>query len=141
MRSTNSIVRRILEVLGRPSLLPAPVPVRPRETEGRPITMRDKKMIMKHIDELFAVESRGDCRQTATPAVQDPITEEDQALIMKHSDELFAGSGAGSADTPQVEPGPITEEDKVLIMEHVDKLFYNDGDRRGGRPGEAEPSN
>jgi len=139
MKSIGETLKRIVEAFGKPTAKPVPVPVPPEEIEPGPITRRDKRMIMKHIDELFTTGAEHAVQGPAAPAEAGPITEEDQALIVKHIDELFTRSSDG-VETPEAEPAPITEEDQALIMEHVHELFSRSDERKGGRHGEAEAS-
>ena len=167
MKSIGKALKQIVEAFGKPTAKPVPVTVPPQEIEPGPITRRDKRMIIKHIDELFAMGAdggvqgpitkqdqalivkhidelfatgaEGGVQEPAAQAEAGPITEEDQALIVKHIDELFTRS-SGSVETPEAEAGPITEEDQALIMEHVHELFSPSDEGKGGRHGEAEAS-
>jgi len=68
-----------------------------KPAEARPISEEDKRLIMEHIDELFAVDGR---QSVAEPAEARPISEEDERLIMEHVDELFAMGGEQSLGKP-----------------------------------------
>lgn len=51
-----------------------------------PISQKDKKLIMKHIDELFTKDLQ---QGQERPAKGAPISREDKRLIMAHIDQLF----------------------------------------------------
>lgn len=51
-----------------------------------PISKVDKRLIMKHIDELFKVARE---QSKEKPVEAAPISEEDKRLIMAHIDKLF----------------------------------------------------
>ncbi|MFC1949994.1 hypothetical protein ACFLW0_07485 [Chloroflexota bacterium] len=57
--------------------------------ETVPISKKDKRLIAKHIGELFGVERVGGSRQPVEAA---PIGKRDKKLIMAHVDELFTTS-------------------------------------------------
>ncbi len=55
--------------------------------EARPISKKDKRLIMEHIDELFEI-GRGESREKSAEART--ISKEDKRLLMAHVDEFFA---------------------------------------------------
>jgi hypothetical protein len=50
------------------------------------ISEEDKRLIMKHIDELYTEEPE---EKRETPVELSPVSEKDKKLIMAHIDELF----------------------------------------------------
>jgi hypothetical protein len=54
--------------------------------EVSPIGKEDKRLIMKHIDELFEITRE---QSKEKPVEAAPISEEDKRLIMAHIDKLF----------------------------------------------------
>lgn len=54
--------------------------------EAAPISEEDKRLIMKHIDELFAEDLK---QSREKPAEATPISEQDKKLIMEQIDTLF----------------------------------------------------
>ena len=51
-----------------------------------PISKKDKRLMMKHIDELFEIAQE---QSEEKPAEAEPISNEDKRLIMVHIDKLF----------------------------------------------------
>ncbi|MFC1957755.1 hypothetical protein ACFLX0_02955 [Chloroflexota bacterium] len=90
-----------------------------KSANTRPISKKDKRLIMEHIDELFEM---GREQSQGKPAEAKPISEEDKRLIMEHIDELFEMGREQSQGKP-AEARPISEEDKRLIMEEVDEFL------------------
>lgn len=71
-------------------------------TDGKPneaglITEEDKRLIMEHIGELFAIGSEQNVKESVEAGL---ITEEDKRLIMKHVEELFEIGGGQSLGRP-----------------------------------------
>jgi len=54
--------------------------------EAAPISEKDKRLIMRHIDELFTKDLK---QSQENPAEEAPISREDKRLIMAHIDQLF----------------------------------------------------
>ena len=62
MKSISKTLNQIVQAFGKPRLRPVVKPVRDKEKHVVSITKEDKKLIMKHVDELFAqgVEGSGE---------------------------------------------------------------------------------
>jgi len=87
--------------------------------EAAIISEEDKRLIIKHIDELFMKDPE---QNQEVPAEAAPVSKEDKRLIMTHIDELYTEELEESQETP-VELSPVSEKDKKLIMAHIDELF------------------
>lgn len=82
-----------------------------------PVSVDDKKWIMKHLDEYLAGEEE-------IPASDDRlISQKDGAEIMSHLDEFMKETW--------IKRNTVTLEDKIFIMENVELLF--DNNREEGR--------
>lgn len=51
-----------------------------------PISKKDKRLIMEHVDELFGIEKNEECQQSLDAA---PISKQDKRLIIAHIDSFF----------------------------------------------------
>jgi hypothetical protein len=76
-----------------------------------PVSIDDKKWIMKQVDEYFKVEKE------ITAHVETAITRRDKQEILNHLDEFIAET--------LMEQNTITLHDKFFIMENVGLLFDN----------------
>jgi len=77
--------------------------------DANPVSIDDKKWIMKHLDELFKTEE-----VIITPATA-PITKNDREQIMNHLDEFLVETW--------MEYNMVTLEDQKFIMDNIDSLF------------------
>ncbi|MFC1943625.1 hypothetical protein ACFLWO_03495 [Chloroflexota bacterium] len=60
---------------------------------ARPISEKDKRLIMEHVNELFAIDQQQSLEESAKAG---PISQEDKRLIMAHVGEFFTkGLGQG----------------------------------------------
>ena len=61
--------------------------LRGKTTKLRPVTEKDKKAIMEHMDDLLRVCRRHDTERTTQV---EPVSQEDKKMIMGHIDELLS---------------------------------------------------
>jgi len=55
--------------------------------KGKPISEKDKNVIVEHIDDFMSELRRGESKKSAV--MENPITEKDKKAIMEHIDELI----------------------------------------------------
>jgi hypothetical protein len=100
-----------------------------RDADVGPVNKKDKRMIMKHIDELFDM---GLSQNTEKPAKAVPISLKDKRIILQHIDELFTGD-LERKKAISTEIRPINKDDKRIIMRYIDELFKIDQKHSGDR--------
>ena len=92
-----------------------------------PVSKKDKRIIMRHVDELFSAGfEQGEERLIRTR----PVDKKDKKIIMRNIDGLFA-IGQGQIGQKFSRVAPISQKDKRIIMKHVDELFVES-------PGQSE---